>query len=70
MGDLTWPVIRDLVDGVITVSEQEIVDAMQLLFERMKVIWPDQCTCILRTFVVANEANKISTHGSYLRNII
>lgn len=37
LGDLTWPVVRDLVDGVITVSEEEIVNAMRLCFERMKV---------------------------------
>eukprot|EP00899_Mesostigma_viride_P007545 jgi/Mesvir1/16792/Mv15162-RA.1 len=38
MGDLTWPVVRDLVDAVVTVSESEIVDAMQLIFERMKLV--------------------------------
>ena len=37
MGDLTWPIVRDFVDDVITVSEEEIIDAMQLCFERMKV---------------------------------
>ena len=37
MGDLTWPIVRDFVDDVITVSEQQIIDAMQLCFERMKV---------------------------------
>jgi hypothetical protein len=31
------PVVRDLVDGVITVNEAEIVDAMRLCYERMKV---------------------------------
>lgn len=37
MGDLTWPIIKDFVDDVVTVSEKEIVDAMKLCFERMKV---------------------------------
>ena len=37
MGDLTWPIVRDLVDDVIPVSEEEIVDAMRICFERMKV---------------------------------
>lgn len=37
LGDLTWPIVRDFVDDIITVSEQEIIDAMQLCFERMKV---------------------------------
>lgn len=37
MGNLTWPIVRDFVDDVITVSEEQIIDAMQLCFERMKV---------------------------------
>lgn len=37
MGNLTWPIVRDFVDDVITVSEEEIIAAMQLCFERMKV---------------------------------
>lgn len=38
LGRLTWPVIRDLVAEVITVSDSEIVRAMLLVFERMKVV--------------------------------
>ena len=37
LGELTWPVVRDLVDDVITVSEEEIVASMRLIWERMKV---------------------------------
>lgn len=37
LGDLTWPIIRDLVDGVITVSEEEILHATQLCCENLKV---------------------------------
>ena len=37
LGDLTWPIVRDLVDEVITISDQEILGAMQICFERMKV---------------------------------
>jgi threonine dehydratase/serine racemase len=38
LGELTWPVIRDLVSEVITVEENEIIGAMRLIWERMKVI--------------------------------
>jgi len=38
MGDLTWPIVRDLVERVITVSEEEIRAAMRLVFERMKLV--------------------------------
>ncbi len=37
LGSLTWPPVRDLVTKVVTVSEAEILAAMQLVFERMKV---------------------------------
>ena len=38
LGDLTFPVVRDLVDEVATVSEEEIVRAMRLVFERAKLV--------------------------------
>jgi threonine dehydratase/serine racemase len=37
-GELTWPVIRDLVDRVFTVTDDEIRAAMRLVWERMKLI--------------------------------
>ena len=38
MGDLTWPVIRDIVADVHIVSEASILKAMRLIWMRMKVI--------------------------------
>jgi threonine dehydratase len=38
MGDLTWPVVRDLVEAAITVKEEEIVQAMRLIWERAKLL--------------------------------
>ncbi len=37
LGELTWPILRDQVEAVLTVSEEEIVDAMRLLWERAKL---------------------------------
>lgn len=37
-GARTWPIIDALVDDVVTVSDDQIVAAMRLLFERMKVV--------------------------------
>jgi threonine dehydratase len=37
-GERTWPVVRALVDDVVTVSDDEILAAMRLLFERVKVV--------------------------------
>lgn len=36
LGALTWPVVRDLVDEIVTVTEAEIVHAMRLAWERAK----------------------------------
>jgi threonine dehydratase len=38
LGEHTWPVIRDQVDQVVAVSEQQIIDAMRLLWERAKLL--------------------------------
>ncbi len=37
-GELTWPIIRDQVEGVFTVTDDEIRTAMRLVWERMKLI--------------------------------
>ena len=38
LGDLTWPVLRDSVEAVIRVKDDEILRAMRLLWERMKLV--------------------------------
>ena len=38
LGEKTWPVIRDHVEQIITVSDDEIIRAMRLVWERMKII--------------------------------
>jgi len=38
IGKNTWPIIRDLVDDVITVTEDEIKKATKLVFERAKLV--------------------------------
>lgn len=38
LGQLTWPIIRDQVERVFTVTEPQIVAAMRLVWERMKLV--------------------------------
>ena len=38
LGELTFPIIQQCVDEIITVSEDEIVSAMRQIWERMKII--------------------------------
>ena len=38
LGELTFPLLRDLVDDVVAVTEDEISEAMRFAFERMRVV--------------------------------
>jgi len=38
LGKLTFPIIRMFVDNIVTVKEKSIIDAMHLIFERMKIV--------------------------------
>ena len=58
-GALTWPIISELVDDVVTVSDSEIVVAMRLLFERLKVIAEPSGACALAALL----AGKLDTSG-------
>jgi threonine dehydratase len=43
LGDKTFPIIRDHVKEVITVTDDEIIAAMRLIWERMKIIIEPSC---------------------------
>jgi threonine dehydratase len=38
LGSFNFPIIRELVEDIIRVEEQEIIDALKLVYERMKII--------------------------------
>lgn len=38
LGTLTFPIIKKQVDAIVTVSEADIIEAMRLLWERMKIV--------------------------------
>ncbi len=38
LGSITYPIIKNHVDAIVTVSEKAIVEAMKLVWERMKII--------------------------------
>lgn len=60
VGDKTFPIIRELVREVITVSDAEIVAAMRLIWERMKIIVEPSCAVPLAAVLKAKDrfANK------------
>ncbi|HZY79023.1 MAG TPA: pyridoxal-phosphate dependent enzyme [Cyclobacteriaceae bacterium] len=43
LGDKTFPLIKDMVKEIITVSDREIVDAMRMIWERLKIIVEPSC---------------------------
>jgi threo-3-hydroxy-L-aspartate ammonia-lyase len=50
-GELTWPVIRERVDEVVTVADEQIVAVMRLLFERCKLVAEPSGACALAALV-------------------
>ena len=57
-GELTFPVIQELVHEVVTVSDAEIVDAMRLLFERAKTVAEPSGACAFAALL----AGKVDGH--------
>ncbi|MBX3280628.1 MAG: threo-3-hydroxy-L-aspartate ammonia-lyase [Acidobacteria bacterium] len=37
-GELTFPIVRELVEDILLVSDREIIDAMRFMLERMKIV--------------------------------
>jgi len=58
-GELAWPVIRALVDEVVTVSDAEIVAAMRFCFERCKLVVEPSGACALAALL----AGRIEVSG-------
>ena len=44
---MNFSIIRDKVDGILTVSEEEIINAMRMIWERMKIIIEPSCAITL-----------------------
>lgn len=38
LGELTWPIVRDHVERVITATDPQVIEAMRLVWQRMKLI--------------------------------
>ncbi len=55
LGDKTFPIIRDNVKEVITVSDSEIISAMRLIWERMKIIVEPSCAVPLAAVLKSKE---------------
>ena len=47
IGTVTFPIIREKVDGIIRVDEKEIISTMRMIWERMKIIVEPSCSITL-----------------------
>ncbi|MCK6617351.1 MAG: pyridoxal-phosphate dependent enzyme [Cyclobacteriaceae bacterium] len=55
LGDKTFPIIRDHVKEIITVTDAEIVAAMRLIWERLKIIVEPSCAVPFAAVLKAKE---------------
>ncbi len=58
LGDKTFPIIHELVSEVITASDAQIVNAMRLVWERMKIIIEPSCAVPLASLLKEKERFK------------
>ncbi len=66
LGDKTFPIIRDHVEEIITVSDTEIIEAMRLIWERMKIIVEPSCAVPLASVLKQKEKFKRKKIGIIL----
>ncbi len=55
LGDINFPIIQEYVDEIIRVEEQEIIAAMRLVWERMKIIIEASCAVPLAAILAEKE---------------
>ena len=47
VGTITFPIIKNLVDGIFTISEKDIIESLRLILDRMKIIVEPSCSIAL-----------------------
>ena len=55
IGSKTFPIIQSLVDEVIPISEKDIIDSLQMIWERMKIIVEPSCSITLSAVLKSKE---------------
>lgn len=66
LGDINFPIIKEGVEEIITVSESSIVEAMRLVWERMKIIIEPSCAVPLAAVFKEEEKFKGKKTGIIL----
>ncbi len=55
IGTITFPIIKEKVDGIITVKENVIIEAMHMVWERLKIVVEPSCSITLAALFNRNE---------------
>ncbi|WP_047415820.1 pyridoxal-phosphate dependent enzyme [Cellulophaga sp. Hel_I_12] len=58
LGDQNFPIIQEGIERIIRVTEQEIIDAMQLIWERLKIVCEASCAVPLASLLKEKELFK------------
>ncbi len=51
IGTITFPIIKDKVEGILTISEEEIIHSMRLIWETMKIVVEPSCSITLAAVI-------------------
>jgi threonine dehydratase/serine racemase len=62
LGELTWPIIRDHIEAVVTVGEDEIVAAMRIAWERAKLMIEPSAAVALAAVLSASFKARAGIH--------
>ncbi len=66
IGGVTFPIISKYVNGIITVSEEDVIYTMKLIWERLKIIVEPSCSIVLASVL----KNKNSFNGKKIGLIL
>ncbi|MFC0261950.1 pyridoxal-phosphate dependent enzyme [Fontibacter flavus] len=58
LGNINFAIIMDYVDDILTVSDEEIIEAMRLIYERMKIVIEPSCAVPLAALLKNKERFK------------
>ena len=68
MGENTWNILKDHLENIITVDDDEVISAMKLIWERMKIIIEPSCATPLAAILTPEfrKLDNIETIGIIL----
>jgi len=66
LGSLTWPIIRDSVEKIMTVDDHEVVAALKLILSRLKILIEPSCATPLAALIKYTPPTNVKRIGVIL----